>query len=151
MRNQIFNTPVMIHRAFAILTVMFLATSCNNDILDKEPLDAISETNVFTDPVFLQGYVYNSYNGIRPPWNPGTGGYIGMTDIATIAPDTHDRAGGIREYLSANMTSDNVTDVTNIWNYQYDYIKRVNTFFEEIEDSEISKEELDPQEARCIL
>lgn len=128
----------------AVFTVVLFNVSCSDDILDKQPLDAISENNVFTDPVFLQGYVYNSYNGIRPPWNPGTGGYIGMTDIAASAPDTHDRAGGIREYLSGNMTPDNITDITGLWNYQYDYIKRVNTFFEKIVDSEIPAEDLDP-------
>jgi hypothetical protein len=41
--------------------------SCSHDILNKEPLDSISQDAVFSDPVFLQNYVYNVYNGIRPP------------------------------------------------------------------------------------
>jgi hypothetical protein len=38
-------------------------------------LDSISEEAVFNDAVFLQNYVYNVYNGVKPPWSPGSGGY----------------------------------------------------------------------------
>ncbi len=127
-----------------LLAPVFFATSCSDDLLDKQPLDALSETNVFNDPVFLQNYVYNVYNGMRPHWRPGTGTYIGLTDLAVAQVETHDRAAGIREYLAANITPDNITSLTDIWNYQYDYIKRANVFFEKVEVSEIEQEVLDP-------
>ena len=127
----------LVLRIFLIFAFGVTITSCSEDMLDKQPLDAISEDNVFNDPVFLQNYVYNVYNGIRPPWSPGSGGFIGMTDIAVAAPDTHNRAGGIREYLEGNITPDNVTSLTNVWAEEYDYIRRVNIFFEKTEDSEI--------------
>lgn len=127
----------------ALLLLVCVAPSCNQDILDKKPLDAISEDDVFNDPTFLQNYVYNVYNGIRPPWHPGTGGYIAMTDLAVGAPDTHNRSAGIREYLDGNMDPDNVTQLTDIWNYQYDFIRRANIFFENIEGSTIDNDVLD--------
>ena len=123
--------------AFILLAPLFFVSSCDDGLLDKEPLDALSENNVFNDAVFLQNYVYNVYNGMRPHWYPGTGTYIGLTDLAVSQEETHDRAGGIREYLAGNITPDNITDLTNIWNYQYDYIKRANLFFEKIEESTI--------------
>jgi len=118
-------------------------TSCNNDILDKQPLDAISEENVFNDAVFLQNYVYNVYNGMRPHWRPGMGGYVGLTDLAVSQSQTHGRSTGIREYLEGNINPDNISDLTDVWNNQYDFIQRANLFFEMIEDSEIEEEDLD--------
>lgn len=130
--------------AFVLLGPGFFATSCSDDLLEKQPLDAISEANVFNDAVFLQKYVYNVYNGMRPHWRPGTGTYIGLTDIAVAQVETHNRAAGMREYLAGNISPDNITDLTDTWNYQYDYIKRVNVFFEKIEDSAIEPTALNP-------
>jgi len=132
----------MIKRLVILIISGFVFTSCDENLLERQPLDAISEENVFTDPVFLQNYVYNIYNGIKPHWSPGTGGYIGLTDIAVSAPDTHNRSGGIRQYLEGNMNSDNVTQLTNIWAEEYDYIRRANIFFEKVQDSQIEDQTL---------
>ncbi|GAA3561715.1 RagB/SusD family nutrient uptake outer membrane protein [Snuella lapsa] len=143
-KNRIIKSNI-VKSVYTLLTVVLLATlnSCSEDILDKQPLDTLSEGNVFNDPVFLQGYVYNIYNGIKPPWSPGTGGYIGLTDIAAYAPDTHNRAGGFRDYLEGLLSPDNVTSLTNIWAEEYDYIRKANIFFEKVEGSEIDPTDLD--------
>ncbi len=118
--------------------------SCNRDLLDKKPLDAISEDAVFNDPVFLQNYVYNIYNGIKPPWRPGSGGYETLTDVAVSQPETHDRSAGIREYVQGIITPDNVKDLTGeFWNDEYSYIRKANIFFEKTETSDIAQEKLD--------
>lgn len=145
MKNILVKSEVL-KIVFLTLTTVFLMTSCSDDLLDKQPLDAISELAVFNDPTFLQNYVYNAYNGMRPHWSPGTGGYIGMTDIAVAQSETHNRGGGVREYLAGNMNPDNVNEVTDIWNNQYDYLRRVNTFFENIEGSTIDQNLLDPMQ-----
>ncbi len=141
-------------RAFIglLAAVLVVVVSCKQDILDKKPLDAISEDAVFSDATFLQSYVYNVYNGIRPPWSPGTGGYEALTDIAVSQPETHDRSGGIRQYLEGNMTPDNVADLTNIWNEEYSYIRRANIFFEKVETSPIDPKALEPMkgEMYCL-
>jgi hypothetical protein len=142
MKNILFNNRIT-RIAFMLLALVYIGSSCESDLLDKKPLDAISEDVIFNDLTFLQNYVYNVYNGIRPPWNPGTGAYVGMTDIAVSASDTHNRATGIRQYLEGNLTQDNVEDLTGIWDYQYDFIRRVNIFFENIEESTIKPEDLD--------
>lgn len=118
--------------------------SCKHDLLDKKPLDAISEDAVFSDPVFLQSYVYNVYNGIKPPWSPGAGGYEALTDIAVDQPETHDRSAGIRNYIEGIISPDNITDLTDIWNQEYSYIRKANVFFEKIEGSTISEDKLTP-------
>ena len=44
----------LVLRIFLIFAFGVTITSCSEDMLDKQPLDAISEDNVFNDPVFLQ-------------------------------------------------------------------------------------------------
>jgi hypothetical protein len=144
----------LVKRALTItfIGVIAAATSCN--VLDKKPLDAISDEAVFNDAVFLQNYVYNIYNGIKPPWAPGTGGYDALTDIAVNQPETHERSAGIRNYLEGNLTADNVNDLvsvvnglpaaTPLWDFEYGFIRKANVFFENIESSTIPLEKLDP-------
>lgn len=129
-----------------VLSLVCVASivSCNRDLLNKKPLDAISEDAVFNDATFLQNYVYNVYNGIKPPWSPGSGGYETLTDIAVSQPETHDRAGGIRNYVDGIITPDNITGLTNLWNDEYSYIRKANIFFEKTETSEIPADKLNP-------
>jgi len=143
-RFLLINNPVKNISAIAFTALMINMVSCSRNVLDKEPLDAISESAVFNDATFLQNYVYNVYNGIKPPWSPGTGGFEAMTDIAVDQPETHDRAGGIREYLQGLISPDNVTDLTNIWNEEYSYIRKANIFFEKTEGSSVGDDVLDP-------
>ena len=134
-------------------------SSCKKNLLDKKPLNSLSEDVVFADASFLQNYVYNIYNGIKPPWSPGTGGYEGLTDVAVDQPETHDRATGMREYLQGNISQDNITDLTNIWNEEYSYIRKANLFFEKTKTSTIDPAVLGADERRssflyahgCIL
>src|SRR5436190_19408038 len=128
----------------AITTGMTMAISCSPNLLDKKPLDAISEDAVFSDPVFLQNYVYNVYNGVRPPWNPGSGAYETLTDIAVDQPETHDRADGIRQYTDRTLSADNITDLTDVWAMEYSYIRKANIFFENIATSTIAPDVLEP-------
>ena len=132
-------------RGFVILMISVIAAvvSCKK-ILDKKPLDELSDSAVFTDPAFLQNYVNNVYNGVKLPWSPGPGGFETLTDVAVDQPETHDRASGIREYLQGIMTPDNVTDLTNVWNDEYGYIRKANIFFEKTAGSAISASKLDP-------
>lgn len=118
--------------------------SCNKDLLDKKPLDKLTDDAVFSDATFLQNYVYNVYNGMRPIWAPGTGGFEALTDVAVSQPETHERSAGIRQYIEGNISPDNVTDLTNIWNEEYGYIRKANVFFERIANSTFDPAVLDP-------
>ena len=120
------------------------AISCDRDLLDKKPLDSLTDDAVFSDANFLQSYVYNVYNGMKPIWLPGTGGFEPLTDVAVSQPETHDRSAGIRQYLEGNLSADNITDLTNVWNDEYGYIRKANVFFENIENSAIDATVLDP-------
>lgn len=130
--------------AVVVLAGAIASVSCNRDLLNKSPLNAISEDAVFNDATFLQNYVYNVYNGIKPPWSPGSGGFETLTDLAVSQPETHDRAAGIRNYVEGIITPDNITGLTNLWNEEYGYIRKANIFFEKTEASEIPEDKLNP-------
>src|SRR5688572_9072103 len=142
--NYMHKTKSRLIQATLPAVFALLLVSCDRNILDKKPLDAISEDAVFSDAVFLQSYVYNVYNGIRPPWSPGTGAFDALTDIAVSQPETHDRSAGIRQYLEGNISPDNVTNLTNIWTEEYSYIRKANIFFEKVATSTIEAAKLDP-------
>lgn len=133
-------------KAFIVLLIGLIAIviSCNKNILDKKPLDTISDDAVFNDAGFLKNYVYNVYNGMKLPWSPGPGGYEALTDVAVDQPETHDRSGGIRNYVQGLLSPDNVTDLTNIWDDEYSYIRKANIFFEKTGTSAISPDLLNP-------
>lgn len=139
----------LIKRALSLSIIGMIATVTSCDVLDKKPLDSISDDAVFNDAVFLQNYVYNVYNGIKPPWAPGTGGYDALTDIAVNQPETHERSTGIRNYLEGNLTADNVSDLVAtpngpLWDFEYGFIRKANVFFENVESSTIEAAKLDP-------
>ena len=136
-------------RAVKIYIPLFIgiaatAISCNKNFLDKKPLNSLTDEAVFSDAAFLQNYVYNVYNGMKPIWYPGTGGFEALTDVAVSQPETHDRAAGIRQYIEGTISPDNIIDLTNIWNDQYASIRKANVFFEKIANSPIPTAKLDP-------
>ncbi len=128
--------------------LLLILVACNKNLLDKKPLDSLTDDAVFSDATFLQDYVYNVYNGMKPIWYPGTGGFEALTDVAVSQPETHDRAAGIRQYIEGNISPDNIRDLTDIWNFEYGYIRKANVFFEKIADSPIDAAVLDPMKGQ---
>ncbi|TQO38443.1 putative outer membrane starch-binding protein [Arenibacter algicola] len=150
MRNLInINKLKNLKNAIPILLVVIMGTtlvsSCNDDLLDKSPLYAIPEEDVFNDPIFLNGYVASTYNGIKVHYMPAAGGLIGLTDLAFIQTQTNGIGGPGEEYLQGGMTPENVDALTNgLWAHQYKYITNVNVFMEKVESSAIDPAVLDP-------
>lgn len=135
--------------------VLISLSSCNEDILELTPLDRISETAVFTDEVFLTNYVNGNYRGIRQHFNPDAGGYIGLTDIGTFQDQTLQYSGSAVAYREGNLTPDLVETFTRVidnngnshlWDNSYEYIRRINIFFENTEGST----ELNPDRLRVL-
>ena len=121
-----------------LVLVTFLATSCSKDYLEKKPLDAIPEENVFNDATLLSHYVTQNYNSVR--------------DLRLFLPrcsvtDDALRANGslnCNTYLTGQMTPDNVDLLTaDIWKYEYEFLRKINLFFEKVETSDIEPTLLD--------
>ena len=125
-----------------ILFVIFLA-SCE-DIFDKQPLDKISDSDVWNNKAMIEAYVTNMY--ARFPWT-GTVTLATATNPRINTPFSHyqwftwsDEA----TYASGNTGSTNVprggttrsNDEPAFWDYVY--IRDLSTFLEKIKDTPLT-------------
>lgn len=131
-------------RYIFILFVIFLS-SCE-DIFDKQPLDKISDADVWTNQSMIEAYVTNLY--IRFPWT-GTVTLASGSNPRMNAPFSHyqwfswtDEA----TIASGNTTGTNVprggttrsNDEPAFWDYVY--IRDLNIFLEKIGDTPFSED-----------
>jgi len=115
--------------------------SCD-DILDIDPTDRIAESAVWSDASLIEAYHNTLYQGI------GTDNSRNMLAKATdeMAYKPHSRYPG--PILDGTSNADNITSRENFggagsvytWNRDYDLIRKVNVFLEEMETSEVLEE-----------
>lgn len=118
-----------------ILSVLMLLVSCNDDFLDKQPLDKLSEEVVFNSAALSESYVNALYTVLPDPFQEG--------NIGCITDEGFFRYGGTstRYIMDGSMTPSNVmyiaeggtahdtrTTTLNIWNRAYEWIYRMNYF-----------------------
>ena len=124
-----------------ILAAVILLVSCNNDFLNKTPLDKLSEDAVFNSTALAESYINALYTVIPDPFQEG--------NIGCITDEGYFRYGGssTRYIASGNMTPDNVmynyeggqahstrTTFLNIWNRTYERIYRMNYFLNYVDE-----------------
>ena len=131
-------------RYLTILSVMAAVTmvSCQDDFLDKQPLDKLSEEAVFNSAALCESYVNALYNILPDPFQEG--------NIGTISDEGFFRYGGssTRYIADGSMTPSNVmyeeeggqahntrTTTLNIWNRAYEWIYRMNYFLNYINEN----------------
>ena len=131
---------------FAILAAAALLSACNDDFLDKTPLDRLSESAVFNSDALAENYVNSLYTVLPDPFQEG--------NISAITDEGFFRYGGTstRYIMSGTMTADNIlpiaeggyahdtrTTTLNIWNRTYEWIYMMNTFVNKVtEGTEMS-------------
>ncbi|MFA6769070.1 MAG: RagB/SusD family nutrient uptake outer membrane protein [Parabacteroides sp.] len=115
---------------------LFLAictfNSCN--VLDMNPLDKISETNVWNDVSLIQLYVNAAYNFIPHQY---TNDMFSSKCDEVYCIHNWNNCTNLQE---GEMTSDNVTgygNQVNFWASAYSNIRSINIFFDRIESSPI--------------
>ncbi len=116
------------------LVLSLLAIACNKDtILDKSPVDKVSESILWTDINLVDRYLQDVYGGAI------TGGF-GYLSYASLTDESHDTHGfGTDNYLTGNISSSNTTpfgiwafDYTT-WGVMYNNIQKLNVFLANIE------------------
>lgn len=124
-----------------ILAAVILLVSCNNDFLNKTPLDKLSEDAVFNSTALAESYINALYTVLPDPFQEG--------NIGCITDEGYFRYGGssTRYIASGNMTPDNVmynyeggqahstrTTFLNIWSRTYERIYRMNYFLNYVDE-----------------
>jgi starch-binding outer membrane protein, SusD/RagB family len=128
--------------SFILGSIVF---SCNDDFLEKQPLDKFSEQAVWNDPALVQTFVNNIYFG-----NPH--GFSNQM-MASITDESMYNA----DFGSSNVTKSLVTpsDYSSwdinwtgqryrgmIWNNVYKYIRSCNLFFENVDNVPFDDDEV---------
>ncbi len=117
-----------------IVYIFILALCCMScdDILDLKPLNAVSESDVWTDPALVKLYVNGRYNELPHGFQMYSGG-LRMTGITDESYHMHETR--CDNYTNGSITADNMYFFGGFWNEAYNAIRNNNIFLENIDTS----------------
>ena len=149
---------------FLSMTTLFLFSSCLDDILDKKPLDMITDAVVWEDPVLIDAFLTTQYSYTsvfvndattvfdgwdQNPVNSSTDwtfnmGNSSQADGPFLSGDVSDEAMtlGAGLYNASNFKIYGVTingGLMEYWENPYKIIRNLNEFIEKVPDSPIEK------------
>lgn len=126
---------------YIFASAALLLTACNDDFLDKKPLNKLSEEAVFNSDALAESYMNAIYTVLPDPFTEG--------NIGCISDEGFFRYGGTstRYIADGSMTPSTIipmedggpahntrTTYLNIWNRAYEYIYRMNYFINYVEE-----------------
>lgn len=107
--------------------------SCT-DILNKEPLDEISDKSFWNDPVLVEYYLNDLYADLYVDEYMSN---ESRTDNSVAANKEKNKLSELR--FNYNMESPTATN-DNIWNSHYERIRKCNRFLEKIDESVVEED-----------
>ncbi|NUO01594.1 MAG: RagB/SusD family nutrient uptake outer membrane protein [Saprospiraceae bacterium] len=113
--------------------LLVAATSCNEDFLQKEPLNILTDESFFQTPEQAIEATNAVYNMLRR-WEVHVFSYVGMTDLVSDDADkgsTPTDANFLLEIDNLTFNAGNLAPAT-VWNGYYRGIYRANTAIERI-------------------
>lgn len=112
---------------YLIFIFLLMFVSCNEDVLDRAPLNKISADQVWKDAAMVQGYVTNLYSRF-PFFAFEQGAWYCYCDEGTQSTGN-----------SNNVTQGTVSKTSEAGSYwDYSYIRDINIFLENIGTADIS-------------
>lgn len=123
-----------------------MLVSCSDSILDITPKDRISDLSVWSDANLIRAYHTSLYNCVLSGYRIHM--QSKLTDEAFCAIDWGVGIVPFGQLTPDNVTSVSIDDWTNggnlyIWNNAYQYLRKINLFFEQIEATELQFEDKD--------
>ena len=113
-----------------IISFLLGIFSCSN-LMDKGPLDKISEEAVWKDLNLAEAYINNQYKVL-----PKIGWYdfVRSTQLSCFTDEAAHKYNywGVTDYRNGAMTPSNTTSL-DVWSYHYGYIKGCNEFLKNID------------------
>jgi hypothetical protein len=121
-----------------ILLGLFILTGCEKQVLDKKPLNAFSEEDVFSDLNLTKMYVNSLYNSL--PMYCFWRGTNSIDDFPAMSDEAYTLHGD-HTYLQGELSPDQTGIFGSVWS-KYSEIKDLNIFFEKIEGVEGDEDEI---------
>lgn len=118
--------------------LIFICSSC--DIMDKKPLDQLSDSTVWNDKVLIQSYLHNIYKDLNFLYREGPCGGKDIVDPLTYLSD--EARAGQENVMSTKWKFgrlDSGGGLLELW--CYDLIRKTNEFLEKIEGSTLLNEQ----------
>lgn len=136
-----------------IVFIMLSITACNDDFLDRTPLDQISSSDVYKDQALARAYINNTLGRLpfgihgfpyvnegssiwtRRGANPGYGEYPAM--IASITDEARAKSGWVLNnsiVIKGAITPNNLAGY-DLWSFAYRTIRQANEIIEGVETS----------------
>lgn len=112
---------------FLIISIVFITTACEDDIFDRQPLDKISDSDVWNNPVMLRSYLTDVYNRMYFTNQLRAGNTDRFTDLGSY------HHGNMNTVTQGSMSRTN--DPIGFWNWSL--IRDVNIFLERIGDADL--------------
>jgi hypothetical protein len=128
---------------FLLITILLL--SCNNDVLDKKPLDIISDVDLWNDPALIDAYLTQCYDEIGfindIEYSPSAGWWDQWFQLATQTNCTDECTSGWTGYAAGyNGFKSNMLSVdkkfADWWGYPL--IRKLNVFIENLPSSPVN-------------
>lgn len=121
-----------------LIIVFGTAVSCNEDFLERKPLDAISDADVWSDPSLVEAFVNDLYGRI---WDPFMDSWKVM-HTAVSDEGMYLRDKGTDVVVKGTLTPENMGTLTQFgqWGNYYKGIRNCNTFLERIDQVQFTDE-----------
>src|SRR5690554_3340825 len=113
--NRPKNKSTRILFSFVLVIGMF---SCMDDLLEKEPLNAVSEIVVWTDLPLVEAFVNETYASMRTGWPNHSS--LSVTSDESYARERE----GAHLIQRGNMTPSSLGHVAWSWKHYYDIITK---------------------------
>lgn len=112
---------------FLLVIITSSFYSCDEDFLERTPLDAVSEANVWVDIPLTEAFVNRTYRTIRA-------GYQWNSRFDIMSDDGYGTEKGSAHLVQrGNVTPSNMGYLRGPWNEFYETIRNANLFFSKIE------------------
>ncbi|CAM4149712.1 RagB/SusD family nutrient uptake outer membrane protein [Zobellia nedashkovskayae] len=119
MKNKLF--------IIGIIAVIIGIYSCDNDVLDRKPLDKISDEEVWQSESLMQGYVIDLYDRFPS---------FAYEDYFEYSDEGTGSSGNSNAITQGNMSKSNVPNDLEYWDYEY--IRDCNIFLANVTEAPIS-------------
>lgn len=118
------------------MVISFALSSCNQDVLDKEPLDIISDVTVWNDPVLIDSYLADVYSGMGFTFEmdyDANRSWFGLFYTILMADEA---APGWENGKHVNIKNTGESAGWGQW-WGYPTIRKLNVFLEKIANSSV--------------